>query len=191
MEAKHPQVEEATLPAEENRTIILAVLYRQCTKQSEASRAELKDPQDFELSIWRKPRDKGKAGELLPWEHSLGWWTWWVLVGSPRKWRPICLEVTYLRFWRRLGDYKLWHPGALVMLSKLGRQLAWATGREEGETVRHLPQRLSVLLVRDNMNMLLSRAPVMTVRFWISLQVLCAVMQNNFQLVSRLWTGWG
>ena len=64
-----------------------------------------------------------------------------------------------------VDTYGGWHPAALVVLSKLGRQLARATGREEGETVRHLRQRLSVVLVRDNMNMLLSRAPVMTLRF--------------------------
>ena len=53
-----------------------------------------------------------------------------------------------------------WHPAALQMLSKLGRQLGRVTGREEEETVRHLRQRLAVVLVRDNVNMMLSRAPV-------------------------------
>ena len=53
-----------------------------------------------------------------------------------------------------------WHPAALQILSKLGRQLGRVTGREEEETVRHLHQRLGVVLVRDNMNMMLSRAPV-------------------------------
>ena len=54
-----------------------------------------------------------------------------------------------------------WHPEALKILSKLGRQLARVSGREEDETVRHLRQRLSVVLVRDNMAMLLTRAPAL------------------------------
>ena len=58
-----------------------------------------------------------------------------------------------------------WHPAALQTLSKLGRQLARVAGREEDETVCHLRQRLAVLLVRDNMNMLLSRTPVTTRQF--------------------------
>ena len=54
-----------------------------------------------------------------------------------------------------------WHSTSLQTLSKLGRQLARVSGREENETVRHLRQRLAVTLVRDNMMMLLSRAPVL------------------------------
>ena len=47
------------------------------------------------------------------------------------------------------------------MLSKLGRQLGRVTGREEEETLRHLRQRLAVVLVRDNMDMMLSRTPAL------------------------------
>jgi hypothetical protein len=54
-----------------------------------------------------------------------------------------------------------WHPAALQILSKLGRQLGRVTGREEEETVRHLRQQLAVVLVRDNMNRMLSRAPAL------------------------------
>ena len=52
-----------------------------------------------------------------------------------------------------------WHPAALQVITKLGRQVARAVGKEEGDTVRQLRQRLAVLLVRDNMAMLNSRAP--------------------------------
>jgi hypothetical protein len=52
-----------------------------------------------------------------------------------------------------------WHPTALDSLSKLGRQLARVVGRGEDETVLHLKQRLGVLLVRDTMQMVQSRAP--------------------------------
>ena len=49
-----------------------------------------------------------------------------------------------------------WHPAALKTLSKLGRQLARVSGREEDNTVQHLRQRLAVVLVRDNIAMLLT-----------------------------------
>ena len=64
-----------------------------------------------------------------------------------------------------------WHPTALETLSKLRRQLARVKGREENETVRHLRhlchlchlyQRLALVFVRGNKNMLLSRTPVTT-----------------------------
>ena len=38
-------------------------------------------------------------------------------------------------------------------------QLARVVGRDESETVRHVRQRLSGVLVRDNMQMLINRAP--------------------------------
>ena len=52
-----------------------------------------------------------------------------------------------------------WHPSALATIKKLGGQLARNVGREDGEVVRHLRQRLSVLLVRDNLAMLCARTP--------------------------------
>ena len=52
-----------------------------------------------------------------------------------------------------------WHGAALDALSKLGRQVARQVGKEEEEMVRHLRQRLSVILTRDNVAMLGSRAP--------------------------------
>ena len=47
------------------------------------------------------------------------------------------------------------------MLVKLGRQLARQLGKEEEEVTRQLRQRLSVLLTRDNVAMLGSRAPTL------------------------------
>ena len=52
------------------------------------------------------------------------------------------------------------HEAGLKTLTKLGRQLA--TGREEGDNVRHLRQRVAVLLARENMAMLCSRTPTFT-----------------------------
>ena len=50
-----------------------------------------------------------------------------------------------------------WHEEALGVISKLGCQLARVVGRDEGETVQHLRQKLGVVLLRDNVNLLGSR----------------------------------
>ena len=52
-----------------------------------------------------------------------------------------------------------WHKEGLATLSKLGGQLARALGKPEGEVVAHLRQRVGVVLVRDSVAMLASRAP--------------------------------
>ena len=52
-----------------------------------------------------------------------------------------------------------WHPKALEVITTLGRQLARNVGREGGEAVRHLRQRLGVMLVRDSVAMLCARTP--------------------------------
>jgi hypothetical protein len=44
-------------------------------------------------------------------------------------------------------------------LEKLGRALARHTGQEEGEAVRHLFGRLSILLMRGNAALLSNRIP--------------------------------
>ena len=52
-----------------------------------------------------------------------------------------------------------WHPIALKTITRLGRQLARNIGKEDVECVRHLRQRLAVLLVRDNVALLCARTP--------------------------------
>ena len=52
-----------------------------------------------------------------------------------------------------------WHEEALEVIDKLGRQLARVVGRDEGDTVQHLKERLGVVLLRDNTGLLSSRAP--------------------------------
>ena len=52
-----------------------------------------------------------------------------------------------------------WHPEALEVITKLGRQLASNVSRLDEEVVRHLRQRLEVLLVRDNVAMHCARTP--------------------------------
>ena len=52
-----------------------------------------------------------------------------------------------------------WHEEALAVIDKLGRQLARVVGRDEAATVQHLKERLGVVLLRDNVGLLASRAP--------------------------------
>ena len=52
-----------------------------------------------------------------------------------------------------------WHTEALGLITQLGRALARSLGREDGEQVRHLRQRLGITLKRDNVAMLLARRP--------------------------------
>ena len=52
-----------------------------------------------------------------------------------------------------------WHSDAAAAVSKLARQLASHTGREEEETTRYLFQRLSLLLMRGNAALILNRTP--------------------------------
>ena len=52
-----------------------------------------------------------------------------------------------------------WHKAALAALKRLGRQLARTLGSEEKMQVRHLCQRVGVLLARDNVAMICSRTP--------------------------------
>ena len=52
-----------------------------------------------------------------------------------------------------------WHPTALDIITKLGRQLARNVGKLDEEVVAHLRQRLRILLVQDNVAMLCARTP--------------------------------
>ena len=55
-----------------------------------------------------------------------------------------------------------WHSEAMKVLKRLGQALARATGGDEGEVVRHLLGRLSIILQRDNGTLLLNRIPTTT-----------------------------
>ena len=52
-----------------------------------------------------------------------------------------------------------WHPRAEDQIKKLARALARCTGREEEESIRHLFQKLGVILVRSNAAMFINRIP--------------------------------
>ena len=55
-----------------------------------------------------------------------------------------------------LGD---WHEQSALQVKKIGSALARHTGQEESEAIRHLAQRLSVLLAKGNAALLLNRSP--------------------------------
>ena len=52
-----------------------------------------------------------------------------------------------------------WEEGAEGVIRRLGRALARATCQEDGEVIGHLFGKLSVLLQRDNVRMILNRVP--------------------------------
>ena len=52
-----------------------------------------------------------------------------------------------------------WHQVGLKTITRLGRQLARNLGKDEDEVVRHLRQRLGILIVWDNAAMMASRHP--------------------------------
>ena len=52
-----------------------------------------------------------------------------------------------------------WHDRAVEQIKKLGRAVARSSGREEDEAIRHLFQRLGVLLAKGNAALLLNRVP--------------------------------
>ena len=52
-----------------------------------------------------------------------------------------------------------WHPTATKVIVKLARQLARHLGKDDSEVLKHTFERLSVLLMRDNAALLLSRSP--------------------------------
>ena len=52
-----------------------------------------------------------------------------------------------------------WHEQSSLQVTKIGSALARHTGQEESEAIRHLAQRLSVLLAKGNAALLLNRSP--------------------------------
>ena len=52
-----------------------------------------------------------------------------------------------------------WHDKAVDQVRKLARAQARSTGQEEDDAIRHLFQRLGVLLVKGNSALLLNRIP--------------------------------
>ena len=52
-----------------------------------------------------------------------------------------------------------WHPQAVSVIRKLGRQLARQTGKDDSEVIAHTFQRLSILLMKGNSALILNRVP--------------------------------
>ena len=53
-----------------------------------------------------------------------------------------------------------WHDQTVSLVKRLGSALARQTGQEESEAIRHLAQRLAVLLAKGNAALLLNRVPI-------------------------------
>ena len=51
------------------------------------------------------------------------------------------------------------HPQGVEFLKKLGKTIAWSTCQVDSECVNQLFQRLSILLVKGNVNLLINRRP--------------------------------
>ena len=58
--------------------------------------------------------------------------------------------------WETLGG---WHEETVEQIKKLASAQARQTGEDRGDTIRHLYQKLSVLLTRGNAALLLNRQP--------------------------------
>ena len=52
-----------------------------------------------------------------------------------------------------------WAESAVEQVTRLGQALARATGQDDGDAVKHLFGRLSVLLMRGNAALLINRVP--------------------------------
>ena len=52
-----------------------------------------------------------------------------------------------------------WHPTAIRVLNKLGRQVARHIGKDDAEIQQHMFQRLSILLMKGNAALISSRSP--------------------------------
>ena len=52
-----------------------------------------------------------------------------------------------------------WHSQAVANITRLARQLARHMGQEDEEEIRHLFQHLSILLMKGNSALILSRSP--------------------------------
>ena len=79
--------------------------------------------------------------------------------GKCRKYEERCAAegITFLPL--AVDTLGGWHSADLETINGLGRQVARNVGREGQEMVGHLRQRLSVLMVRDNVAMLCARTP--------------------------------
>ena len=52
-----------------------------------------------------------------------------------------------------------WHEQTVAQVKRLGSALARHTGQEESEAIRHVGQRMAVLLAKGNASLLLNRIP--------------------------------
>ena len=55
-----------------------------------------------------------------------------------------------------------WEEGAIAVIKRLAKAMARASCQEEGEAVKHLFSKLSILLMRSNASMILNRVEAHT-----------------------------
>ena len=95
-----------------------------------------------------------------------------------RKYEARCSAeaITFLTL--AVDSFGGWHKVGLKTITRLGRQLARNLGKDEDEVVRHLHQRLGVLIVRNNAAMMANRhltfAPHKLMATQINLSILCS-----------------
>ena len=58
-----------------------------------------------------------------------------------------------------VGNLGSWHEQTVTQVKRLGSALARHSGQEESEAIRHVAQRLAVLLAKGNAALLLNRVP--------------------------------
>ena len=76
-----------------------------------------------------------------------------------RKYSARCEREGLIFILLAVDTFGRWHPKSLEVTTALGRQLARNVGLEGGEAMRHLRQRLGIMLVRDSVAMLCTRTP--------------------------------
>ena len=85
--------------------------------------------------------------------------TWHAQKSKSKKYEDRCAAEGFTFLPMAVDTFGGWHPTALDIITKLGRQLARNVGKLDEEVVAHLRQRLGILLVRDNVAMLCARTP--------------------------------
>jgi hypothetical protein len=72
-----------------------------------------------------------------------------------------------------------WHEDAAVFITRLARQLASRTGKEADEQIKHLFQRLGILLMRGNSAIILKRTPIPNSNILFEQCTLCPLTSNS------------
>ena len=75
------------------------------------------------------------------------------------KYEELCLPESIVFQPLVVETFGGWDRAAADTIAKIGKSLARTSGQEDTTVIRHLFGRLSVLLMKDNANLLLNRVP--------------------------------